>query len=97
VARVQRQVVLEAEVRCYHCGRQVGQVRLPQGSTAGRPILTMDQTMMALPPGELAKVRCPVCAGPTYLDDVQTRYDLPPEAYAPGLPGRPRKARLDVA
>jgi hypothetical protein len=89
--------VLEAEVRCYHCGRQVGTVRLRQRPHQTDPILNVGGATLMLPQRLLVNVRCLVCGGPTYLDDMQTRYELPPEAYEPAPPGRPRKGGREVA
>lgn len=75
-------VYVEADVKCFHCGQLVGatrQYRKPDqaGSTF---IAAGAATEVAL--ARLSDVHCPRCGGPTYVDDFQTRYELPAVDFA---------------
>jgi hypothetical protein len=82
---------LQAEVKCYHCGRVSGSWQWRAGTGPAWGVLATaggaDRVPLAL-----ARLRCQHCGGPVFLDDVD-------EVRAPSVlvfdrprPGRPRKA-----
>ncbi len=60
---------LEAEVKCYHCGRVSGTWQwLPAAGPSGGVFVAADGSGRVRT--RLAQVRCAHCGGPVFLDEV---------------------------
>jgi hypothetical protein len=82
---------LEADVKCYHCGRTVGAVRREDGQE--RSTFQLGRSGPETAVSSLTDLRCPSCQGPLFTDEIQVVYDYPilRDLFEPPRRGRPPK------
>jgi hypothetical protein len=86
--------VLEAELKCYHCGRSAGFLQREEG-TAGAMVLRRTQNGPGALIANLKAARCDRCGGPLYADEQQIvyQYVMTGQDWERPRRGRPRKHR----
>ncbi|HEY3078996.1 MAG TPA: hypothetical protein VGM69_03735 [Chloroflexota bacterium] len=87
------EIVYHADVRCYWCGHESGQV------TSKTPINQPGQPIAFQPRGgapvvvrSLGEVRCPRCRGPVFADNPDKRRVYPEFVFRQRRPRRPKVA-----
>jgi hypothetical protein len=90
-------IKLRADLKCYMCGRTVGELegvggRQPQ-FTAFRPASGME-SLLGL---QLKEARCPRCSGGLFVDEVERIYFLAERPLKPEKRGRKPKRRTVAA
>jgi hypothetical protein len=91
-------IFIEADVKCFHCGQQVGVTRKNKEPFPSRSTFVAAGSTDEVPFANLAKIHCPRCGGPSYVDEFQTRYEFPPVEFTDEAPrrGRPPKRLLEM-
>jgi hypothetical protein len=88
MAASQERVYLAVDVRCYHCGRTVGLARFEREAALRPPTFTATGRASPMRLRRLTEVHCPACGGPTFLDEMETRRELPHADKWPTQPSR---------
>jgi hypothetical protein len=78
---------LEAEVRCYHCGRSFGLLRRACDGTLGPTTLLTHHGGAPAAMRRLTDLRCASCHGPVYAEPFEVRHEF---SIAPVVRGQRR-------
>jgi hypothetical protein len=89
---------LRAELKCYLCGRTVGELEGISGRSQRFECFRPAPGMETLVGQQLGKARCPCCGGGLFIDEVERVYFLSERALKPEKRGRkPRRRPATLA
>jgi hypothetical protein len=74
-------VVFRVELRCLACGRDIGVLETPRWPTCGRCLFKASVADSAICLPDWSRLRCSVCRGNVYADEVRTIRKYPPVAW----------------
>jgi hypothetical protein len=87
------EIVYHADVRCYWCGHESGQVTSKTPiNQPGQPIAFQPRGGAAIVVRSLGEVRCPRCHGPVFADNPDKRRVYPEFVFRQRRPRRPKVA-----
>jgi hypothetical protein len=90
---------LEAEVKCYYCGKLAGLLSQEDSPARGWPVFLSSEGRLTAPVTNLAALRCRYCQGPLYAEEMETvsRYIRGTQPFERPRRGRPPKRLLERA
>ena len=63
---------VEADVKCYYCGKLAGMLSQEDGPPRGSPVFLSSEGGPAARVANLAALRCRYCQGPLYCEEPET-------------------------